>query len=584
MVAGTVGHEPWKPDEAYTFGLVFHILQSGDWVVPTLGGEPFMEKPPLYYVAAAASANVFAPLLPLHDGARLASTFFVAATTALVALSARRLFGPPHGTRAALLLLGCIGLMMYAHTMITDAALLFGFAVATSGLALALDRPFSGGALLGTGVGVGFLSKGLVEPAMVGIAVAVLAGAFREWRDRRFAIALAWALVFALPWLLVWPTALYLRDPALVREWFWLNNFGRYFGFAKLGAYDEPFYFTRTLPWFTLPAGALGLYAFVGAWRRDRLRLPRGLQLALALCAGILAVLSTSASVRELYALPILVPLSIAASTAVERIPRRIAFGATALMALVALAVALLDWGIWIYGVARGHPPVVAFLAPYLPSTFDFTAQPVLAITAGLITALWVATWILRPGRSWLPLWTSNVALGWGVTMTLLLPWIDDAKSFRAPFAELAGHLPPAACVASVGLGEGQRGMMEYVAGRKTARIEEGPADCPYVLAQTTHDGTLPRLPRGDWRLIWQVARDGETRERFLLYARTDEVERLAANRLRGELAASHPGDPRDRNGEAHARAMALRGGRDADHLSVGVKDWAPASVGRDGH
>ena len=34
LLAGTIGHDPWKPDEAYSFGLVFHILQSGEWVVP----------------------------------------------------------------------------------------------------------------------------------------------------------------------------------------------------------------------------------------------------------------------------------------------------------------------------------------------------------------------------------------------------------------------------------------------------------------------------------------------------------------------------------------------------------------------
>ena len=27
--------------------------RSGDWIVPTLAGEPFMEKPPLYYWVAA---------------------------------------------------------------------------------------------------------------------------------------------------------------------------------------------------------------------------------------------------------------------------------------------------------------------------------------------------------------------------------------------------------------------------------------------------------------------------------------------------------------------------------------------------
>jgi hypothetical protein len=36
-----VGHDPWKPDDAYPFGLVPDQLQRGDWVVPVLVGEPF---------------------------------------------------------------------------------------------------------------------------------------------------------------------------------------------------------------------------------------------------------------------------------------------------------------------------------------------------------------------------------------------------------------------------------------------------------------------------------------------------------------------------------------------------------------
>src|SRR4051812_47858282 len=73
ILPGLLGHDPWKPDEAYTFGLVNHILQSGDWIIPTLGGEAFMEKPPLFFLTAALFAKIFSPVLALHDGARLAT-------------------------------------------------------------------------------------------------------------------------------------------------------------------------------------------------------------------------------------------------------------------------------------------------------------------------------------------------------------------------------------------------------------------------------------------------------------------------------------------------------------------------------
>jgi 4-amino-4-deoxy-L-arabinose transferase-like glycosyltransferase len=59
-VLGLVGHDPWKPDEAYTFGLVYHILEAGDWLVPTLAGEPFVEKPPLFFWTAALFCKLLA--------------------------------------------------------------------------------------------------------------------------------------------------------------------------------------------------------------------------------------------------------------------------------------------------------------------------------------------------------------------------------------------------------------------------------------------------------------------------------------------------------------------------------------------
>ncbi|CAH2788159.1 MAG: Putative transmembrane protein [uncultured Paraburkholderia sp.] len=42
------GHDPWKQDETYTFGIVKHMLDTGDLVVPTNAGQPFVEKPPVY--------------------------------------------------------------------------------------------------------------------------------------------------------------------------------------------------------------------------------------------------------------------------------------------------------------------------------------------------------------------------------------------------------------------------------------------------------------------------------------------------------------------------------------------------------
>src|SRR5438105_3263588 len=63
LFAGLIGHDPWKADEAYVFGMIQHLLDTGDWVVPMVAGEPFMEKPPLYYWVAAFFAKSFSGVL-----------------------------------------------------------------------------------------------------------------------------------------------------------------------------------------------------------------------------------------------------------------------------------------------------------------------------------------------------------------------------------------------------------------------------------------------------------------------------------------------------------------------------------------
>ena len=90
LLPGTLGHEPWKQDETYTFGIIQHILDTGDLVVPTNAGQPFVEKPPIYDWVAAGLAWMFGRYLPLHDAARLASALFAGLTVYYTARVARR--------------------------------------------------------------------------------------------------------------------------------------------------------------------------------------------------------------------------------------------------------------------------------------------------------------------------------------------------------------------------------------------------------------------------------------------------------------------------------------------------------------
>src|SRR5204863_9067223 len=54
VVAALASRDLWSPDEP-RYGLVARgMLESGDWLVPRIAGQPYAEKPPVAYWAMAA--------------------------------------------------------------------------------------------------------------------------------------------------------------------------------------------------------------------------------------------------------------------------------------------------------------------------------------------------------------------------------------------------------------------------------------------------------------------------------------------------------------------------------------------------
>ncbi len=523
LLPGLVGHDPWKQDENYIFGIVYHMLQSGDWIVPQNAGEPFMEKPPLYYWVAAMLAHLNSGWLSLHDGARLASGVFTALTLLFTGLTARRYWGEGSGRYAVVALVASFGLLYESHFMISDVPMLTGFAIAGYGFACSLQRPLWAGFWLGTGTGIGFLAKGLLIPGALGLIAMMLPALFATWRQRRFSRTLMIAALFALPWLLMWPIALYLRSPQLFYDWFWLNNIGRFLGFSvpQLGASNSPWFWPRTLPWFAFPVLPLALLT---VWRqRGRIGHSAALQYGLVAFLVYLLLIQVSASARTAYGLPMLVGLTILAVPAVDTLPERLNryadYGARLLFApLVGVS-----WYVWALMVFVGAPPAWPMLARDLPMNFIMPIQPVAILAALLASVIYFGTWF------WLPQLKSRavVSLALGVTVfwiifgTLWLPWVDDAKSYRSVFLAMQPHLPAARrCVASYGLGESTRPMLEYYLGILSKRQELYPdADCDVLIIDKRGMQAPQNLPPY-WQPAWNGSRPADNSESFWLYLR----------------------------------------------------------------
>jgi 4-amino-4-deoxy-L-arabinose transferase-like glycosyltransferase len=525
IVFGLVGHDPWKPDEAYSFGLVLSILEGRDWVVPMLAAEPFMEKPPIYYLTAALAAKAFNPVLLIHDAARLATGLYMALTCVAVALTGRELFGRGQGWVAPLMLVGSAGLLQWGHLLMTDIAQLAGFALAFYGLALGMRRPYVGGAWLGTGVGLAFMSKGLLALGCFGILIPLLPVLSDQWRSRDYARSVFAASLASLPWLLIWPAMLYDRSPELFTVWFWDNNFGRFLGRNTLGPNVGHFYVLLTLSWFALPAWPLALRTIWRA-RRDIAARP-ALLLLLAEFAVVFGVLSLSRQGRDVYVLPLLLPLSVLAVPGLTSLASK----TTKALSTVGIAVFLvLGIAVWILWAALDlsvpnalHERLMRFQPSYTPA-FDVTH---LACAAAL-TALWLWAVLRFPGNKGRPvaMWATGMTLVWGLASVFFLRYLDTGHSYRQMIVELRARLPvDYQCISSHNLGEPQRAMLHYFAGILTYRDDQTRSNtrsCDVLLVQ----GSTKQIYQPDrrWERIWEGSRPGDTKELYRLYQRSDPV------------------------------------------------------------
>jgi 4-amino-4-deoxy-L-arabinose transferase-like glycosyltransferase len=382
-----------------------------------------------------------------------------------------------------------------------------------------LQRPLSGGALLGTGAGVAFLAKGLLGPGVLGLSALLLAMLCEPWRSRTVAKGMVTAFVASLPWLVVWPLALHLRSPALFDEWLWQQNLGRFFGTAHLGADPEPWYYFKTAPLFAFPVLFFGVWA---AWAQRRSwRSNPALQLCVVFAATTFSILSVAGSMRALYLLPILLPLSLLAGAGVERIPGRVQRLSSRVALCTYSAVAIGVWLLYLAALQNSIPawlPIDKILPPPpipLPGPLSVSLA-VLASFAWLANAAWTDERLLAIRN-----WAFGVGLIWVLGATLLMPWINEAKSYRAMLEDMRQHLPADFdCVKSYQLGESEAAMLSYEGGITTVRAEDDPeAQCRLIWIQ----GTLPASARSTLagsRLAWRGHRPGDDKELHRMFIR----------------------------------------------------------------
>ncbi|HTO52291.1 MAG TPA: glycosyltransferase family 39 protein [Myxococcota bacterium] len=207
-----LGHDKmWRSSEERCVQVVTGMLDSGDWLVPRIDGTPRLQKPPLFYWAGAAVAEV--------SGARVLIALRATSVLAALALAAAVFavgfsLGQLSGALASLLSLGATALF-YLRGRTGDAEMLLALFVflalaAFERLYATRDRRLL--PALATCVGLAFLAKATAALLCILAPIAV----WLAW-ERRLSLALrpavlGWALL-ALAISLSWYALILARVP-----------------------------------------------------------------------------------------------------------------------------------------------------------------------------------------------------------------------------------------------------------------------------------------------------------------------------------------------------------------------------------
>jgi 4-amino-4-deoxy-L-arabinose transferase-like glycosyltransferase len=366
------GYRLLDPDEGRNAEVAREMAASNDYLLPHLDGLPYLDKPVVYFAAAALAMEV---LGPTETAARLPALFFTLATIAIVVAFARRRWGPDAGWLAGLALATMPLVMAYARATIFDSALAFCTTAAI--LAFWDDRPIVAWAA----IGLGALTKGPVAiliPLATAVPHALLTG--RPVRRLFPLLGLAAFGLVALPWFI----AVSARIP----------DFPHYvFVRETLERVTTP-KFHRTAPWwYYLPIVPVAAFPWIvpalarlkhwrWAWlaRRDN---PNAAEAILLTCwvLGPLAFFTVNQSKLPQYVLPLMPAFALASARVLAREGIGVAWrGYAALAALLGLALASLT--LWLP-------------APIALTPAERTAIPATALALGIaLLASAVLLWL----------------------------------------------------------------------------------------------------------------------------------------------------------------------------------------------
>jgi 4-amino-4-deoxy-L-arabinose transferase-like glycosyltransferase len=518
VLPGLFGRDPWKSADITSFGYIVNIATGKTgWLAPTVGGVP-ADGALLPYWIGAIFVRVLAVLDPII-AARIPFGLLLAVALSLTWYAAYHLarsesaqplpfaFGgeaaPVDYARAiadgaVLALIASLGLLQLGHETTPELVQLAAVTLYLYGLASAPAKPMRGGSLAALALVV-LAASGAPSIAML-LAAAGAATSVRSPATSRMP---------ALAWLAIGTVLAAVVATALGA---WANRLGAFGGPAQvLGL-------ARQIGWFAWPAWLLALWTL---WQWRQRLASWHIVVPLAATATLLcAWLAMAGSDRALMlALPALAVLAAFALPTLQRSAAAAIDWFSVFFFTIAVATG------WVFYVAMqaGAPAAlaanVAKLSPGYSNAFSWP-EFVLAL-AGTGAWLWLVRW--RTGRNRHPLWKTLVLPAGGVgicfllVMTLLLPPLDNARSYRGMMQRIARAVPTGSCIAAPGMARAEVVALEYFGGyRVDATDSAAKSGCEYLLLGGQH--TPPPAP---WQFVSRERRNRSDDDITDIYRRT---------------------------------------------------------------
>lgn len=518
LCVGLIGHSPWKPFESQSASIIQSLIDhpflsaqswtDGHWIAPVSAGHPALETPPLFYWVATAFSQTLSPLLPIHDAARLSVGIWMLVTLLMMGLSGRELWNLGAGRQTNFIFIGCLGLVVSAHTIMPEVAALSGISMAFYALTLVIRKPVRAMWLLAGGLLIAFLSAGLLPAAMVAGTTAgvIFLPVIRQHMEAKRALLLGMTL--ALPGIILWCLLCQQWANGLWAAW-WATQ-------VTVQIPSNHLYFMRTLAWYAWPALPLALW---GIWRfRHAVLHTYRFQLSLIFFVWAFVLIGFFSDRSEVNALPLLIPLTALAAGSIETLKRGAA-GALNWFGLILfgllIAIAWLGW----WAMLTGHPIRLYQRLAYLSGLQTIQLSVLYGAIAVAVTLIWLSGVIRskHSNRSSATNWAIGMTCAWTVFMSLWLPMIEAARTYQPIFEDMRNHLPPHyRCISSRNIGSSQADLLHYHAG---IRLTAESAGCDLLLIED-QPGKRHTSPGTEWSLIWEGEQSRQSKESYRLLQR----------------------------------------------------------------